>query len=80
MKKIVIIIFIAAYTSCNNTPGNSAEEKAKDSIGLTNPSVIDTTKHPTGMDNSSVITTDTAAIDVSNSIKKLDSVKKARGK
>ncbi len=72
MKKLMIVsaLFIT-LTSC----GGSATEEATDanttdSVGLTNPTSIDTTKHPEGMVNSNVISTDTAAMNVQNSINK----------
>lgn len=78
MKKIFIasasLFFL--YSCSGNSSGNAGDNNAADSAGLTNPTAIDTTKHPTGMDNSSVISTDTAAMNVQNSYKKLDSAQK----
>ncbi len=78
MKKwcMVSALFIA-LSSCNgnSSDNNAANGNTTDSTGLTNPTAIDTTKHPTGVDNSSVISTDTAAMNTSNSYKKLDSAK-----
>lgn len=79
MKKISLVsaLFIV-LTSCGNSTGDNdaANGNSTDSAGLTNPSAIDTTKHPTGMDNSSAISTDTAAMNTSNAYKKLDSAKR----
>lgn len=71
---IVTIMFIV-FTSCSgSSSGNNATTGDNtDSAGLTNPTAIDTTKHPTGMDNSNVISTDTAAMNTTNAYKKLDS-------
>lgn len=78
MKKpaLVLVLFIA-LTSCggDSSGNNAATGNDTDSAGLTNPTAIDTTKHPTGMDNSNVISTDTAAMNTSNAYKKLDSAK-----
>ncbi len=85
MKKLCIIsaLFIS-LSSCNNSTNNDADNNNKtnttDSSDLTNPSAIDTVKHPTGMDNSSVISTDTAAMNVQNTIKKADSIEKTEKK
>lgn len=76
---VALALFTALYSCGGSTSGNNAaagSSTAADSVGLTNPTAIDTTKHPTGMDNSSVISTDTAAMNVQNSFKKLDSAKK----
>lgn len=78
MKKIWISLFLfialSSY-SCNSSENNAAAGDTTDSSGLTNPTAIDTTKHPTGMDNSSVISTDTAAMNTSNAYKKADSAR-----
>lgn len=76
MKKhfIVSALIITLYSCSGNTA--DANGNTTDSTGLTNPTAIDTTKHPTGVDNSSVISTDTAAMNVQNSYKKLDSAQK----
>jgi hypothetical protein len=78
MKRLCMVsMLFIAITSCG---GNSSDNDATnttgnttDTGGLTNPTAIDTTKHPTGMDNSSVISTDTAAMNTSNAYKKADS-------
>lgn len=80
MRKILIVpAFLFAIISCNSN--SSSEHKAGGSdtaskTGLTNPSAIDTTKHPDGMVNGSVISTDTAAMNVQNSINKAKEEKK----
>ncbi len=84
MKKLCIIsaLFIS-LSSCNNSTNNDEDNNKSnttDSSDLTNPSAIDTVKHPTGMDNSSVISTDTAAMNVQNTIKKADSIEKTEKK
>ena len=78
MKKISIVaVLFIAMTSCgsSSSDNNATTGNNTDSAGLTNPTAIDTTKHPTGMDNSNVISTDTAAMNTSNAYKKLDSAK-----
>jgi hypothetical protein len=82
MKKLCFfsaVFFI--ISSCGNSASNDAAgNTGGDSVGLTNPSSIDTVKHPGGMINSSVISTDTAAINVQNTFKKADSIAKARNR
>lgn len=77
MKKYFVFILFIGLISCgqSSSSGNAASGNTTDSTGLTNPTAIDTTKHPTGMDNSSVISTDTAAMNTSNTYKKADSIK-----
>ncbi len=78
MKKIFIGSFLfIVLSSCggNSTGNNAAAGDTTNNTGLTNPVAIDTTKHPSGMDNSNVISTDTAAMNTSNAYKKLDSVR-----
>ncbi len=82
MKNLFIIsaLFIC-LSSCGNSANTDADKNnTADSASLTNPSSIDTVKHPTGMDNSSVISTDTAAMNVQNTIKKADSIAKQKNK
>lgn len=78
MKKMFIASALLAslYGCSGSSSGNAADNNAIDGAGLTNPTAIDTTKHPSGMDNSSVISTDTAAMNVQNSYKKRDSAQK----
>jgi hypothetical protein len=80
MKKLSILsILIIALYSCSGNSSNSDNSVAGDTTnktGLTNPTAIDTTKHPSGMDNSNVISTDTAAMNTSNAYKKADSAKR----
>ena len=64
MKKIIIAsaLFIGLL-SCNNETGG--EPSLNDSISLENaPSAFDTTQHPTGITTGSVISTDTASMNV----------------
>ncbi len=76
MKKVLIAsaLLIVLYSCSGNSSDNATN--TTDSTGLTNPTAIDTVKHPSGMDNSSVISTDTAAMNVQNSYKKKDSARK----
>jgi hypothetical protein len=76
MKKVLIAsaLLIVLYSCSGNSSDNATN--TTDSTGLTNPTAIDTVKHPSGMDNSSVISTDTAAMNVQNSYKKKDSAQK----
>lgn len=77
MKKVIIAsLLIALYSCSGNSSDNAANNNTTDSSGLTNATANDTLKHPTGMDNSSVISTDTAAMNVQNSYKKRDSAQK----
>ena len=78
MKKlcVVTVLFIAISSCSGSSSGNGDTGNTTDTSGLTNPTAIDTTKHPTGMDNSNVISTDTAAMNTSNAYKKLDSARK----
>ena len=79
MKKVcvVTVLFIAISSCSGSSSGHNADTgNTTDTSGLTNPTAIDTTKHPTGMDNSNVISTDTAAMNTSNAYKKLDSARK----
>ena len=78
MKKTIIAsLLLIALNSCggNSSDNNSVAGDTTNSTGLTNPTAIDTTKHPSGVDNSNVISTDTPAMNTSNSYKKLDSAK-----
>jgi hypothetical protein len=75
MKKLLTGILLLAITSCNSNAGNTGENNTENG-GLTNPTAIDTTKHPSGMENSSVISTDTAAMNVQNSINKAKEAEK----
>jgi hypothetical protein len=77
MKKIIVIsaLFITSM-SCNSNQNNEASGDTTNNAGLTNPSAIDTTKHPDGMINGNVISTDTAAINVQNSENKAKEAKK----
>ena len=81
MKKLCIVLTIFIFLSnCSDSNNDGGKSTGADSSGLTNPVSIDTVKHPTGMDNSSVISTDTAAMNVQNTIKKADSVENQKKK
>jgi hypothetical protein len=72
MKNIFIAaVLMITLSNCNTSPGN--DEKANENgSGLKGAS--DTIHQPSGVINSSPISTDTAAINVQNSIKKADSL------
>ena len=76
MNKLFFPILLVFLASCGNANNTSNSDNATDTVGLTNPIAIDTIKHPSGVDNSSVISTDTAAMNVQNTYKKADSIKK----
>lgn len=69
MKKILLASAVSwALFSCNDNTSTNTE--AND----TNPSVTDSTQHPNGMSNGSVISTDTASMNVDNTnVRGLDS-------
>jgi len=66
MKKAILqVALIILLLSCNNA-GNE-DSVTGDSNALNNtPSAIDTTQHPNGITNGSVISTDTASMNVEN--------------
>jgi outer membrane PBP1 activator LpoA protein len=76
MKKILSVmtaaVLLAACGNSNTETTESTESTtaANDSTGLTNPIAIDTVKHPAGMSNQNVISTDTAAMNTQNAIDK----------
>ena len=76
MKKLFIPAILCCLFSCGNADNTGTTESGTDTVGQTNPIVIDTMKHPSGVDNSSVISTDTAAMNVQNAYKKADSANK----
>jgi hypothetical protein len=64
MKKILsATALFLLMMSCANSGDNGG---STDTTGTTNPSAIDTTQHPNGMTNGSVISTDTAHMNVDN--------------
>ncbi len=74
MKKILFgSVLLVTIMSCNT---GSSDNNTNDSVGFANPSAADTTTQPDAITNSSAISTDTAAMNTSNSYKKLDSSKK----
>lgn len=82
MRKLCIVsVFFLLLSSCSNsTTNDEAKDNRTDGGAPTNPTGIDTVKHPSGVDNSSVISTDTAAMNVQNTIKKADSLAKQQNK
>ena len=80
MRKIIIFsALVIALTSCGgtgSTDNNAVVGDTSNEAGMTNPSAIDTTKHPDGMLNGSVISTDTAAMNMQNSVNKARQAKK----
>ena len=79
MKKLFYSIAITiALFSCNNSSSSDGSDNhdTTDAAGLTNPSAIDTVKHGDGIINSNVISTDTAAMNMQNSINKANEAKK----
>lgn len=72
MRKIISFsAFILLLASCNGSSESRATDSdTTNSAGMTNPSAIDTTKHPDGMINGDVISTDTAAMNTQNAIDK----------
>jgi hypothetical protein len=61
MKKIIIAFACAVYIMSCNSENTSGEAEAEDV-----PSSVDTTAHPTGVNEGAVISTDTAAYNVEN--------------
>ena len=62
MKKVIIVCACAIYLmSCGNGNSGSSEAEVEEV-----PSAIDTTTHPTGVNEGAVISTDTAAYNVEN--------------
>ncbi|HSU52097.1 MAG TPA: hypothetical protein VLJ41_15930 [Segetibacter sp.] len=72
-KSLLFLALSTCLVACNSSGSSGNSDATKDTAnetGLTNPSSVDTTKHPDGVINGSVISTDTAAINVQNSIDK----------
>ena len=62
---------VVSLASCGGSSTDDNATSGDTSQGnLTNPTAIDTTKHPDGMINGSVISTDTAAMNMQNSVNK----------
>ncbi|MDB5248822.1 MAG: hypothetical protein JWQ40_3216 [Segetibacter sp.] len=80
MKKLLIgsALFIVLSACGGNSTEEATDANTTDSVGLTNPTAIDTTKHPSGLDNSNVISTDTAAMNTQNSINKAKAAEKKK--
>ena len=79
MRKIVIFsaltISLASCGGSGSTDSNTVRSDTGQS-GMNHSSAIDTSKHPDGMINGSVISTDTAAINMQNSVNKAKQAKK----
>lgn len=73
MKLYIVSASLIFLISCGNS--TNTEKSNADTTSMTQPPAGDSTTQPTGVDNSSVISTDTAAMNHQNAIKKLDSVK-----
>ena len=75
MKKLTLLFAVfAIINGCDNS-GNTVDKNntdAVDSAGLVSPT--DSINPPGGVINSSAISTDTAAINVQNTLKKKDSI------
>lgn len=81
MKKVIITLSVfILLSSCNESTNSTDKTVSDDSVGLSKPISIDTIKHPAGVVNSSAISTDTAAMNVQNTIKKADSIDKKKKK
>ena len=80
MRKFLLLSsLLIGLLSCNgSTENNTSDTDTTNQAGLTNPSAIDTTKHPDGMINGSVISTDTAAMNTQNAIDKAKGAKKEK--
>ena len=81
MKKLFFFsALVIALASCNNgsSSADSVDRDTTNAAGLTNPSAIDTVKHGDGIINSNVISTDTAAMNMQNSINKANEAKKEK--
>jgi hypothetical protein len=79
MKKMIIVsALFMAITSCGGSQSTNshAVDDTTNNAELTRRTVTDTTKHPDGIINGSVISTDTAAMNVQNSINKAKEAKK----
>ena len=77
MKKLAFLITVfAVINGCDNSTNSSekGDTDGIDSTELTSPT--DSINPPGGVINSSAISTDTAAIDVQNTLKKKDSIEK----
>lgn len=75
-KPLVLSTLFVALAACNGSGNNRGDNDTANQAGMTNPSAIDTIKAGDGIINSNVISTDTAAINVQNSIDKANEAKK----
>jgi hypothetical protein len=67
MRKIILALTCTIYLmSCNNENSGSGEKPGGEAGAEEVPKAIDTTKHPTGINEGAVISTDTAAYNVEN--------------
>lgn len=76
IKTFLILAFLFTLASCNGNETTGTGKNATKQDASSNPSAIDTVKHPDGIINGSVISTDTAAMNVQNSIDKAKEAKK----
>lgn len=78
MKRILgLFAIVFTLISCGGvSTENNADRSDTGQADLNNPSAIDTTKHPDGMINGSVISTDTAAMNMQNAVDKAKAGKK----
>ncbi|MEJ7589447.1 MAG: hypothetical protein WKI04_17980 [Ferruginibacter sp.] len=72
MRKLYFISILFVLGSCGNAGDTATQGNNNDSGVNVGGATMD---HPSGVDNSSVISTDTAAINVQNTIIKADSLK-----
>ncbi|MEJ7769694.1 MAG: hypothetical protein WKF70_08450 [Chitinophagaceae bacterium] len=81
MKSFFLPGMLILLIACSDSTSNSSDQNNNtDNTSLTQPDAGDTTKQPGGMDNSSVISTDTAAMNYQNTVKKMDSINKAKNR
>ena len=83
MKSLIIVsVTLCMICSCGDADNanNGNVDLPVDSMAKANSNAVDTITHPTGVDNSSAISTDTAAINVQNTIDKADSIAKQKKK
>ena len=80
MKLYTIIAVILFITACGDAANTGDQNTTTDTSTSTQMEPTDTTRQPSGMDNSSAISTDTAAMNVQNTVKKADSIQQQKNK